>query len=51
LSGNATKHLAFDFHDYKKKGITPRNYRNRVKQFGWENILNKKGTTSKAKAM
>jgi Spx/MgsR family transcriptional regulator len=37
--------LAFDFHDYKKKGITHEKLQEWVKQFGWENILNKKGTT------
>ena len=37
--------LPFEFHDYKKKGMTKKKLREWSKHFGWENILNKKGTT------
>jgi arsenate reductase (glutaredoxin) len=37
--------LDYEFHDYKKKGITQDKLKEWSKHFGWENILNKKGTT------
>lgn len=37
----------FDFHDFKKKGITAEKLNEWCDIFGWENILNKKGTTWK----
>jgi len=37
--------LDFEFHDYKKKGISKEKLQEWSKHFGWENILNKKGTT------
>lgn len=35
----------FEFHDYKKKGITAEKLKEWSKQVGWEKLLNKKGTT------
>ncbi len=37
--------LKYDFHDYKKKGITHEKLQEWSNYFGWENILNKKGIT------
>jgi Spx/MgsR family transcriptional regulator len=37
--------IAFAFHDYKKKGITNDKLEEWSKHFGWEEVLNKKGTT------
>jgi arsenate reductase (glutaredoxin) len=37
--------IAFDFHDYKKSGITPARLEAWSKQVGWENLVNKRGTT------
>ena len=37
--------IEFEFHDYKKKGVTKAKLKEWSKHFGWENILNKKGTT------
>jgi arsenate reductase (glutaredoxin) len=37
--------LSYEFHDYKKKGVTKDKLQEWSKHFGWENILNKKGTT------
>lgn len=38
-------HLAFEFHDYKKKGVTEGQLKKWSRQSGWETLLNKKGTT------
>jgi arsenate reductase len=38
---------AYDFHDYKKLGITNTQLTNWAKQLGWEALINKKGTTWK----
>ena len=35
----------FEFHDYKKKGITATQLTNWCKQIGWEALINKKGAT------
>lgn len=35
----------FEFHDFKKKGITAGKLAEWCEVFGWENVLNKKGTT------
>ncbi|MEJ2882887.1 arsenate reductase [Pedobacter sp. GR22-6] len=41
-----TEHgLDFEFHDFKKKGITAEQLAGWCEVFGWENVLNKKGTT------
>lgn len=34
-----------DFHDYKKLGIDEERLKKWIAEFGWENVLNKKGTT------
>lgn len=36
---------AFEFHDYKKEGITPEKLQIWSSQVGWENLLNRRGTT------
>ncbi|PCI99494.1 MAG: ArsC family reductase [Alphaproteobacteria bacterium] len=33
------------FHDYKKQGIDEDVLRDAVKQHGWENVINRRGTT------
>ncbi len=38
---------AFDFHDYKKEGISEAKLKEWCKQVGWEVLLNKRGTTWK----
>src|SRR4051794_13783629 len=35
----------FEFHDYKKKGISKEKLEEWAKQVSWENLVNKKGTT------
>jgi arsenate reductase (glutaredoxin) len=37
--------IDFEFHDYKSKGITDTKLKEWIKQVGWENLVNKKGTT------
>lgn len=37
--------MEFEFHDYKKSGITAAKLTDWSKQVGWENLVNKKGTT------
>ena len=37
--------IAYEFHDYKKKGITATILTNWCKQVGWETLVNKKGAT------
>ena len=39
--------VAYEFHDYKKKGITATQLTAWSKQIGWEALINKKGTTWK----
>ena len=39
------KKISFEFHDYKTKGITESRLRDWSKQVGWENLVNKRGTT------
>ncbi|WP_316793504.1 arsenate reductase [Pedobacter frigoris] len=34
-----------EFHDFKKKGVTAEKLNEWCDTFGWENVLNKKGTT------
>lgn len=41
-----TQHkIDYQFHNYKKEGITPEKLKSWSKQVGWETLLNKKGTT------
>lgn len=35
----------FEFHDYKKKGITKEKLQEWLKEVGWEKLVNRKGTT------
>ncbi len=37
--------VAFDFHDYKAKGVTEELLKSWSKQVGWESLVNKRGTT------
>jgi arsenate reductase len=37
--------VEFEFHDYKKSGITDTKLSTWCKQVGWENLVNKRGTT------
>ena len=37
--------IAYEFHAYKKKGITTTILTNWCKQVGWETLVNKKGAT------
>ncbi len=37
--------IEFEFHDYKKSGITPSKLNDWNKQIGWESLVNKRGTT------
>jgi Spx/MgsR family transcriptional regulator len=37
--------VAFDFHDYKSKGIDEKKLKEWSAQVGWESLVNKKGTT------
>ncbi|HEX8607986.1 MAG TPA: arsenate reductase [Pedobacter sp.] len=39
--------FAFEFHDFKKKGITAEKLNQWCDLFGWEAVLNRKGTTWK----
>jgi Spx/MgsR family transcriptional regulator len=42
-----TNKVAYEFHDYKKKGIMATQLTTWSKQIGWEALINKKGTTWK----
>lgn len=37
--------MAYEFHDFKKKGISAEKLNEWCTVFGWESVLNKKGTT------
>ncbi len=37
--------IAYDFHDYKKEGADKDIIASAIKQLGWENVINRKGTT------
>ena len=37
--------VSYEFHDYKKKGITATQLTTWSKQIGWEALINKKGAT------
>lgn len=41
------KKIAYEFHDYKKNGISPAKLKEWSTQVGWEPLLNRKGTTWK----
>ncbi|MCW8346170.1 ArsC family reductase [Vibrio sp. ZSDZ65] len=38
-------HIEYQFHDYRKQGITPELVEGFCEQLGWEIVLNKRGTT------
>lgn len=40
-----TNNIPFEFHDYKKLGITKEKLQKWVAEVGWEKLVNKKGTT------
>lgn len=40
-----SNHIPFEFHDYKKKGITEGRLKKWTRQVNWETLVNKKGTT------
>jgi Spx/MgsR family transcriptional regulator len=37
--------VEFEFHDYKKKGVDQAKLKAWIKQVGWEQLVNKRGTT------
>lgn len=37
--------VAYEFHDYKTKGITASKLKEWIGQVGWESLVNKRGTT------
>ncbi len=37
--------IEYEFHDYKKQGISEKELKKWCKQLGWETLLNKRGTT------
>ena len=39
--------VAYDFHDYKSRGIDKGRLESRAKKAGWETLLNRAGTTFK----
>src|SRR5689334_18723804 len=39
--------VAYDFHDYKKQGVTPQTLQAWAGEVGWEILLNRSGTTFK----
>lgn len=39
------KNIAYEFHDYKKAGIDRETLENWCKEFGYETLINKRGTT------
>ena len=41
----AQNNIEYHFHDYKKEGISKNKLTAWCKELGWENVLNKKGTT------
>ncbi|PWS27038.1 arsenate reductase [Pedobacter yonginense] len=40
-------HIDFEFHDFKKKGITTEKLNEWCNTFGWDTVLNRKGLTWK----
>jgi arsenate reductase len=37
--------IAYDFHDFKKQGVTEPMLKGWIKKLGWEKLVNRKGTT------
>lgn len=42
------QHIAYIFHDYKKSGVDLALLEKAIHQHGWENVLNRKGTSWRA---
>ena len=40
-----SNNVSYEFHDYKKQGVSPELLRHWCKSFGYENVLNRRGTT------
>lgn len=40
-----TENIPFIFHDYKKQGVDIDVLSSAIKQHGWENVINRRGTT------
>ncbi len=40
--------ISYTFHDYKKSGTDEALLKKAIKQHGWENVINRKGTTWRA---
>lgn len=40
-----TNNIAYTFHDYKKEGLDEATAKAWVDKLGWENVINKRGTT------
>ncbi len=40
-----TNNIDYDFHDYKKQGIDEDIIKKAIDAHGWENVLNRRGTT------
>lgn len=40
--------ITYDFHDYKKAGADEGALNAAIKAYGWENVINRKGTTWRA---
>lgn len=43
----AANNIAYEFHDFKKKGVTAAQLENWFEIFGWEKVINKNGLTFK----
>ncbi len=41
----ADNNIQYQFHDYKKDGVDKEKLTEFVKKFGWEKLINRKGTT------
>lgn len=39
------KGVEYNFHDYKKEGIDEEVLKKTIDEFGWENVINRRGTT------
>lgn len=39
------RELAYEFHDWRKDGLNPVQLRAWVDELGWENLINRRGTT------
>ena len=40
-----TRHIAYEFHDYKKAGVPPGKLKARAQKAGWEKLPNTRGPT------